>query len=289
MKRILYLLILLSHPIIYDPVYAVQPYSLSFGRESLLLGSGSALTLSGSLMMRKLKPPDPDKLNREKVFFMDKIALNRSSKKNALYSDITLSICMTLPPIVSVTNDAWDTSLIMYGESIFLVSGLSLMTKVFVHRARPYAYQAGNSPWDISSPEASASFFSGHTSLAFNCAVFSALLYQKYHPDSPWIKPVWISTLTLATATGVFRITSGKHFPTDVITGAAVGYITGWFILRLHEFRDVENSVEHIAPPPAMTIFSSAGAILGLFKPGFTSGRSWSLDFQSGVALRYRF
>jgi membrane-associated phospholipid phosphatase len=37
---------------------------------------------------------------------------------------------------------------------------------------------------------------------------------------------LWAGGTLLAAATGVFRVLSGNHFPTDVLAGAAVGSLT---------------------------------------------------------------
>jgi len=273
---------------LYQYVFTQTPYSLRFNKESLLAGSGAALSITGTLMRRQLKPPDLNKLNRDQVLSLDRVALDKSSENIALISDMTMGTCAVLPFAVSATNDEWETSVVMYGESVLLVYGLTMMTKALVHRPRPYAYNT-ESHWNRSSPEASASFFSGHTSLAFNGAVFSSLLYQKYNPDSGWIKPIWAGELTLATVTGVFRVLSGKHFPTDVIVGAAVGSFTGWFVLRIHENSSENQSDRSAVPPPAITLLASSGTVLGLIKPGLLSGPAWSLHFQNGIGVNYRF
>jgi membrane-associated phospholipid phosphatase len=46
----------------------------------------------------------------------------------------------------------------------------------------------------------------------------------------PWI---WGVGLTLSTATGYFRIAGDKHYFTDVVTGAAIGVVSGLTIPRL--------------------------------------------------------
>jgi membrane-associated phospholipid phosphatase len=40
--------------------------------------------------------------------------------------------------------------------------------------------------------------------------------------------------LLLAATVGTLRVLSGKHFPTDVLTGAVVGSALGWLIPELH-------------------------------------------------------
>ena len=37
-----------------------------------------------------------------------------------------------------------------------------------------------------------------------------------------------------ATATGILRVVAHRHFPTDVVAGAALGFAIGWTVPALH-------------------------------------------------------
>jgi membrane-associated phospholipid phosphatase len=79
-----------------------------------------------------------------------------------------------------------------------------------------------------------SSFFSGHTTAAFTAAVFTGYTYGLKHPGSrsaPW---VWAGSLATAGAVGGLRIAAGKHFPSDILAGAAVGSLFGYLVPRLH-------------------------------------------------------
>lgn len=65
-----------------------------------------------------------------------------------------------------------------------------------------------------------SSFPSGHTTAAFSAATVYALEYK----DRPL---VGILSYSAATLIGISRITENKHWATDVLTGAALGYLTG--------------------------------------------------------------
>lgn len=64
------------------------------------------------------------------------------------------------------------------------------------------------------------SFPSGHTTVAFAAATVYALEYK----DKPWV-PVF--AYTAASLIGLSRLTENKHWATDVLAGAALGYLTG--------------------------------------------------------------
>ncbi len=46
---------------------------------------------------------------------------------------------------------------------------------------------------------------------------------------------MWAGSLTLAATTGYMRYQGGKHFPTDIISGAIIGSLAGWGVPKLHE------------------------------------------------------
>ena len=64
-----------------------------------------------------------------------------------------------------------------------------------------------------------ASFPSAHTSTAFTFATSLATVYH----DHKWVPPVAYS---MATLVGLSRIHDNKHWTTDVLAGAAVGFVT---------------------------------------------------------------
>ena len=41
----------------------------------------------------------------------------------------------------------------------------------------------------------------------------------------------------LAATTGALRVAAHKHFPTDVLAGAALGSAIGWFVPQLYPIR----------------------------------------------------
>lgn len=75
--------------------------------------------------------------------------------------------------------------------------------KLLIHRERPCSPNCGKSNPHMS-------FFSGHTALAFSTV------------GGPHLSV----SLPLASVTGGLRLAAKKHWPTDVLTGAAVGLLT---------------------------------------------------------------
>jgi undecaprenyl-diphosphatase len=137
----------------------------------------------------------------------------------------------------------WLRLTLMYGESAALAFGASTLTKLLVERDRPYTYFDGAPDAN----DAHQSFFSRHTTMAFNGAAFTSVVFSHYFPDSPWTPWVWAGTFGLATATGILRIAGGSHFLTDVLVGAVVGGATGFLVPWL-QFRYDKHWKERSGP-----------------------------------------
>ena len=89
--------------------------------------------------------------------------------------------------------------------------------------------------------DARRSFFSGHAAVSFSSAVFASTVFGHYFPVSKLRPVIWVSSLGLATATAVLRYEAGKHFPSDLVVGAAVGSAMGWLVPKLHERKTRPN------------------------------------------------
>jgi hypothetical protein len=71
----------------------------------------------------------------------------------------------------------------------------------------------------VNSPTNDPSFPSGHTWLAFATATSLALEYKKWYVTGPAF--LWAGSV------GFSRMYLGKHYPSDVLAGAAIGILSG--------------------------------------------------------------
>lgn len=107
------------------------------------------------------------------------------------------------------TKASWDSpergrAFAMQGVRLGVTFGAAQLTKVLVHRERPcYPSDCG-----IDSP--TSSFYSMHTAYAFQALGGPRLAIS----------------LPLAIGTGGLRIAADKHYLTDVLVGAGVGWAT---------------------------------------------------------------
>jgi len=65
--------------------------------------------------------------------------------------------------------------------------------------------------------------------------VFTASVYERLYPDSKARGWVWGGCLAAASTTAWLRYAAGRHFPTDILAGAAIGSLAGWLVPRWHE------------------------------------------------------
>jgi membrane-associated phospholipid phosphatase len=86
---------------------------------------------------------------------------------------------------------------------------------------------------------AHASFFSGHTSMAFAGAALTCAHHQHlplYGGNAADLAACAV-TLATATTTGVLRVVSDRHWATDVLGGALIGLATGYGLPYLMHYR----------------------------------------------------
>jgi membrane-associated phospholipid phosphatase len=111
-------------------------------------------------------------------------------------------------------------------ETVAWSIGVTELSKAIVGRKRPVLYtdDAPEAAGDVTNQRAMPS---GHTATAFALAT----AYWLNNSD------VQLSTKILAVAgavgVGVLRVAAAKHFPSDVVIGAAVGAATGFVLHRL--------------------------------------------------------
>jgi membrane-associated phospholipid phosphatase len=109
-----------------------------------------------------------------------------------------------------------------------IVSSVSAnIVKQLTHRHRPYQDDIpDHANWDgpFSNFEYN-SFPSGHSTAAFGMATVYAMEYRS---------TIWVPVLayTLATGTTVSRLYDNKHWASDVVIGAALGFVTGRFMWK---------------------------------------------------------
>lgn len=131
----------------------------------------------------------------------------------------------------------------LFVESLAVTNAVTTVVKLAVARPRPYTYAAG---YDATTArhDDGLSYFSGHTSIV--AATSSTLAYLAF-VEAPGSARAYatlgagvVATSTVAT----LRIRAGKHFPTDVLTGAIVGAAIGTLVPHLHRRTQLSISAD---------------------------------------------
>ena len=107
----------------------------------------------------------------------------------------------------------------------------NLVLKTAVARIRPYDAVEGLVP--LVKKLRDYSFPSGHTCASFSCAV----VYYKMYPD---IKGK--GAMVLAVLIALSRLYVGVHYPTDVLGGAIVGWLSAILALKISVFTEKKKA-----------------------------------------------
>ncbi len=110
--------------------------------------------------------------------------------------------------------EAGATALIALGAAGALDMGM----KAMFNREYPYRPHSTGDFW-----AGGKSFPSGHSATSF---AFAAVMAQRY-PHNKWVK--W-GALALASGVSLSRYPARKHFPSDILVGATLGYVTGAYL-----------------------------------------------------------
>ncbi len=125
-------------------------------------------------------------------------------------------------------NEKMKTTTLLATQAYITGAAVSGVIKVLSGRTRPSYYDPNTEAHPTflgpfakpNGARINSAFPSGHTTVAFAAATVFAMEYK----NRPWIPIVAYSSASLV---GLSRITENKHWATDVLVAAALGYLTG--------------------------------------------------------------
>jgi membrane-associated phospholipid phosphatase len=120
---------------------------------------------------------------------------------------------------------------VVFANSLAWTYAATEWLKVLAHRSRPVLYTA-QAPAAASQRDNRRSFPSGHAAVAFAAATSYAVIAQRERLPHRTRNAALLYGGALGVA--VLRVAGGKHFPTDVAGGAALGAGIGWLTARVH-------------------------------------------------------
>ncbi len=127
--------------------------------------------------------------------------------------------------IKSKTDFTNRTVILLKGE-VMSFAAVTIMKRAF-HTKRPDG-------------SAYTSFPSGHTTQAFAAATF---LSEEYKDTYPWMP---YASYTVASSVGVLRMANNRHYISDVLVGAGIGYLSMKLAYWTHRYKWGKKSVRAV-------------------------------------------
>lgn len=191
-------------------------------------------------------------------------------------SDVLLGTLVAAPLLVEplllrLKGDDWSVAgrmAAINAQSMAVALFATTALKFTVGRARPPLDACWDQPDESCEDREALSFPSGHTSMAFAGASLLCLNHEMTSPlGGPWDDIACYSALSAATTAGVMRMIAHKHYMSDVLAGAAIGVVSGYFLPKWLYF-GFEGSSGLLADHN-VTVTPSVGELNGI-KVGFT-------------------
>ncbi len=190
----------------------------------------------------------------------DRIAIDLHSQAADTTSTVTVGLAVAVPAIADAVRlgfvPALGEDLVVLTESVAVNAALVTGVKYLVQRPLPATYARRQ---DLpAQAQGYRSFYSGHTSTAV--AALTTASWTLQFRDGPQVWP-WLVTGAVGAAVGTERVLAGRHFPTDVLVGAAAGFGVGTAIPWLHRRRRPGSvAVRDLRLVPAGSGLALAGA-----------------------------
>ncbi len=228
-----------------------NPYNLKFKREIPFIAAGLGL-LGTSIMLSQnnntqaFTIAELNNLNKNNINKFDRFATNNQSNFAQNASNYLAFSSLALPVLFLTEHYTRSDflNLVLMGLEVGTINtGITDIVKNLVNRPRPYTYNNQVSYATRMDKQSKLSFFSGHTSTTTAYSFFFAKVITDYHPNMKkgYRIGFWSFAAIIPATTAYFRVAAGKHYPSDVITGYAVGALVGWLVPELHKKKQIRK------------------------------------------------
>ncbi len=217
--------------------YAQTTLRLSPGRDFVVVGAGAVLHGIGLWQHSLPQPSAAFHGTPAQLPGIDRGTVGNWSLPAHHASNILLGAAAAASLATVVWNQHGERPLepvAIVGESVLLASGLTNTVKEMVQRPRPYLYDAdlaalaGGGHGDL------LSFWSGHTANVAALTFSTAYMVQHSNASAALKTGTWVAAALVPAAMGYLRVRAGRHFPTDVLAGYAVGAAVGIAVPFFH-------------------------------------------------------
>jgi len=216
------------------------PHGLSPGKEAAITGAGLAFHGTAFLLARQPVPEVRWPLDPSGLPGVDRGTVGRWSGPSHRASNVLFGVAAgaSLLTAVLVREDRKPlVPVVVLFESGLLAAGITDVVKEAAHRPRPYLYDPAVPAEAFKGRDDHHSFWSGRTANTAALTFAAAHLVQRSDASRGVKRAVWAGAAALPAAVGWLRVDSGRHFPTDVLTGYAFGALLGWAVPYLHRPR----------------------------------------------------
>ena len=229
-------------------VRPVHP-ELRWSRDGWHVGGGIALIAGASLLQVSIRSVPPQGLDPSAIHWsFDRDQIGKLNTKAIDASDLASAVSVSYPMIVAFASQPSGQRVngtlrrsVVYLEAYLLSTGTAKLIKNSVDRPRPYTYvsdaQRPDEPtYDVTKSEAFESMPSSHASSSFCGAAFAMTDHLITRPHAGWLERVGVAFTggMLASMTSTLRVSAGKHFPSDVLAGGAIGMASGVLVPMAH-------------------------------------------------------
>lgn len=219
-----------------------DPYDLNPAVDIPVTAVGAGLSLYGFYLISEkdgiseetVKSLHPDDINR-----FDRGATREFSVDADNASDYFMYGALPLPLLVGlidddIRKDFWKVSF-MFLEAMSINGAAYGMTAGTVDRYRPLVYNENAPLSERMRSNSRNSFIGGHPSVTATAGFFIAKVYSDYHPDSNFKYALYgLAGITTA-GNAYLRYKAGKHYPSDILAGVAIGTLTGILVPHFHK------------------------------------------------------
>ena len=234
MRRLAAALVLLA---VTGPLALGQaPYRVSWGDAVSVVAAGVAVLIPEATKLPKaapscgsIAPCDPASLPG-----IDRVALHTFSGSAGTTSTALLAGLIGFAGVASfegATPAQRRGHVAVFANSLAWTYAATEWMKVVVRRKRPVLYTADGAA-AAGDPNSQRSFPSGHASVAFAAATTYLVMARREGLPHRGRNAVLLYVGALGVS--ALRVSAGKHFPTDVLGGAALGAGIGWLVAKVH-------------------------------------------------------
>jgi membrane-associated phospholipid phosphatase len=193
----------------------------------------SALTIGIPALLASRIIDERCPCDRGGVNGFDRSAIRNHDDTLAVLSTVTVGLAVASPLALDWAllgrGDALTSDALVFAEVLLVNGALTQLVKYSVQRPLPRTY-AGD-PRFLRDPRGYRSFYSGHTSTAAAALTAAAFTARQRYGEHVW---PWLVDAAVASSVALERVAAGRHFPTDVIVGAAAGAAVGVAVPWLH-------------------------------------------------------